>query len=129
MVKTKIIIADPHALFRKVLKKFIKQDPNLSVVNEAGDGLELLDFLEENIPDIIIIDISMPKLSGLDTAAIIKQRYPEIKLLIMSLYREEMYGYKAFEIGADKYMAKDEMESVNIAIKGILEGKAHFTSV
>ncbi len=128
MVKTKIIIADQHALFRGVLKKYILQDPDLVVVNEAGDSLELLGFLEENIPDIIIIDISMPKLSGLDTAAIIKQRHPEIKLLIMSLYREEMYGSKAFEIGADKYMAKDEMESVNIAIKGILGDKADFTS-
>jgi DNA-binding NarL/FixJ family response regulator len=77
----KIILAEDHIRFREIIKKIIEGNGELTVVGEANDGLELLELLEQSLPDMVIIDISMPKLRGLKAAKRVKELYPQIKML------------------------------------------------
>ncbi len=127
MIKASIIVADDHVLFRYWLRRTIQEDPTLYVVSEAGDGVELLRLLEEATPDAVILDISMPKLSGLETALIIKRLYPDVKVVILTMHQEKEYFNKAFEIGVEGYVIKREIDNLNFAIKTVLEGKKYLT--
>jgi DNA-binding NarL/FixJ family response regulator len=121
-----IILAEDHVLVRQGLRRIIEEDPSLQVIHEAGDGLELLGLLENNAPDVVILDISMPRLPGLEAAKIIKQRYPVIKILILTMHREKSYFFRAKEIGVDGYVLKDEADTdLNSAIKTILRGNTY----
>ena len=127
MIKASIIVADDHVFFRRCVRRIIEEDPTLYVVNEVGNGVDLLRLLEETIPDAVILDISMPKLSGLETAVIIKRLYPDIKVVILTMHQEKEYFNKAFEIGVDGYVIKREIDNLNIAIRTVLEGKKYLT--
>jgi len=115
-----IILADDHVLMRQGLKKLIEEDPELQVVDEAGDGLELLEILEKYTPDMVIIDINMPRLRGLEATKFIKELYPEIKILILTMNNNKELVYQAMNNGADGYLLKDDAnETLHSAIKTI----------
>ena len=116
MVKASIIFADDNILLRKFLRMSIQEDPHFSIAKEAGDGLELLGQLKETTPDIIILDISMPSLSGLDAAKIIKELYPQVKIVILTMHEKKSYFRRACEIGVDGYVLKDEIEKIHYTI-------------
>lgn len=126
MNKALIILADDHAFLRRAVRRIIQGDPTLHVINEVGDGMELLNLLEETTPDAVILDISMPRLSGLEAAVIIKQLYPEVKVVILTMHHEKEYFHKAMEIGVEGYVLKKEIENINIAISTVLGGKTYF---
>lgn len=120
MPNYRIILADDHVLMRQGLKKLIQEDPELQVVDEAGDGLELLEILEKSTPDMVIIDINMPRLRGLEAAKFIKELYPEIKVLILTMNNNKELVYQAMNNGADGYLLKDDAsEILHSAIKTI----------
>jgi len=112
MSKFRIILADDHALFREGIKRILQDDPNLTVIGEAGDGLELLDLLEQSTPDLVILDISMPRLEGLEVINLIKGLYPEVKILVLTMHKSRDYVYKAMDKGADGYMIKEDANEV-----------------
>jgi len=119
-----IVLADDHVLVRQGLKKLIEEDPELRVVDEAGDGLELLEILEESTPDMVIIDINMPRLRGLEATKFIKEMYPEVKVLILTMNKNKELLYQAMNYGADGYLLKEDAnEILHSAIKGIRRGK------
>ena len=123
-----IILAEDHALVRQGLRRIIQEDPGVQGTYEAGNGLEVLEFLKENMPDIVLLDISMPHLGGLEAARIIKAQYPTIKIVILTMHRERHFFQKALEIGVDGYILKDEADSVLVnAIQAVLEGKTYFS--
>ena len=96
----------------------------MQVIHEAGDGVELLALLKTSTPDIVILDISMPRLQGLEAAQIIRSQYPSIKIMILTMHRERNYFQKAMEIGVNGYVLKDEADTaLNIALKALLEDK------
>ena len=102
----------------------------MQVIHEAGDGLELLELLKESSPDIVILDISMPRLGGLEAAQIIKMQYPTMKIVILTMHREKIFFQKALGIGVDGYILKEEADAVlNSAIKIVLEDKTYFSPV
>jgi CheY-like chemotaxis protein len=127
IVKTSIICADDNIQLRKFLKMTIQEDPNLSVINEAGDGLELLGLLKETTPDIVVLDISMPALSGLDAAEIIKKLYPQIKIVMLTMHQRKGFFHRACEIGVDGYVLKDELEEINLIINSVLQGRTYIS--
>ena len=108
MIKASIILVDDHVWVRKALRRIIQEDPTLQVIHEARDGVELLGLLEGSAPDIVILDTCMPRLGGLETAEIIKQRYPLIKIMVMTMQHEKDYFRAAKEIGVNGYMIKEE---------------------
>ena len=122
----KVILAEDHVLVRQGLRRIIEEDPNLQVTHEVGDGVELLLVLETTTPDIVILDISMPRMQGLEAAKVIRERYPLVKVLILTMHREKNYFNKAQEIGVNGYVLKEEADTdLNSAIKSILNGGSY----
>ncbi len=123
-----IILAEDHVLVRQGLRRIIQEHPTVQVIHEAGDGLELLELLKNTNPDMVILDISMPRLAGLEAAQIIKKQYPAIKIMILTMHRERTFFQKAMEIGVNGYVLKDEADTtLNSAITAILEDKTYFS--
>jgi DNA-binding NarL/FixJ family response regulator len=110
-------------MLREGVKKIINEEEDMCVVGEAGDGLELLDLLSEITADLAIIDISMPNLGGIETVKKIKEAYPDIKTLILSMHKEKEYLYHALIAGADGYLLKDDTgPEMFTAIQAIRQG-------
>jgi DNA-binding NarL/FixJ family response regulator len=119
-----IVLADDHILVRQGIKKIIQEDGNMQVVGEAGDGLELLEILENITPDLVILDISMPRLRGLAAAEKIKQFYPDIKVLILSMHRSKEYLQQALAVGVDGYLLKEDADvALFAAIEVVRQGR------
>lgn len=123
-----IILAEDHVLVRQGLRRIIEEHPDFRVTHEAGNGVELLELLAECAPDIVILDISMPRLNGLDAATIIKQQYPEIKILILTMHRDKHYFSRAQKIGVHGYLLKEDADTdLNSAIYAILQGSIYIS--
>ena len=103
-----IVLADDHAMFREGTKKIISESPDLKVIGEAADGLELLKLLKRSTPDLIVLDISMPNLRGLEAAREIKKSFPEIKILILTMHKKEEFIYQALAAGAEGFLLKED---------------------
>jgi DNA-binding NarL/FixJ family response regulator len=125
MGKASIIVADDNILLRKFLRMIFQDDPNLCVVNEAHDGLELLRQLAETTPDVVILDISMPNLSGLEAAETIKKQYPTVKIVILTMHQGQTFFHRARGIGVDGYVLKEEIENIYPIINNVLQGKTY----
>jgi DNA-binding NarL/FixJ family response regulator len=110
MTPYNIVLADDHIWVRQGIKKIILEDADMRVVGEAGDGIELLEVLEKITPDLVILDISMPRLKGLAAAAKIKQLYPDVKILILSMHRGREYLHQAMATGVNGYLLKEEAD-------------------
>jgi DNA-binding NarL/FixJ family response regulator len=124
MSNYRILLADDHVLIREGLKKLIEEDPELQVVDEAGDGLELLEILEKSTPDMVIMDINMPRLRGLEATELVKKLYPNIKVLVLTMNKSKELFYQAMNNGADGYLLKEDANVVlHSAIKAIRLGK------
>ena len=120
----KIILADDHVLMREGLKRIIQEDPELQVVDEAGDGVELLEILEKSTPDMVIIDINMPRLRGLEATKFIKELYPEVKVLVLTMNKSKELVYQAMKNGANGYLLKEDAHDVlKVAIERIRRGE------
>jgi DNA-binding NarL/FixJ family response regulator len=124
MARYTIMLVDDHVLVRKGLKRLIEEDPELWVVDEAGDGLELLEILEKSTPDMVIIDINMPRLRGTEATKFIKELYPEVKVLILTMHKSKELLYQLMNNGADGYLLKDDAdETLHSAIQTIRRGE------
>lgn len=107
MSTIKIIIADDHTLFINGLQLLIKEEPGIEVIDIVHNGKELLDILDKKKPDIILLDINMPVINGLDSIKYIKQEYPDIKIIVLSTYSEDHLIEKARNLGANGYLLKN----------------------
>jgi DNA-binding NarL/FixJ family response regulator len=106
----RVVVADDHALFREGLKRVLEEDPDVEIVGEANDGMELLALLPQLTPDLILLDISMPNLRGIEALPEIKRMHPHAKILILTMHRE--YLYETIAAGADGYFLKSETDTV-----------------
>ena len=111
MAKCKIVLADDHVLIRQGLKKLIEENKSLEVIGEASDGLELLDVLATTVPDLIILDISMPHLRGIEVINEVKRICPEVKILMITMHKSEQYFLCAMSAGADGYLLKEDSDT------------------
>jgi DNA-binding NarL/FixJ family response regulator len=124
----RIIIADDHALFRQGLRRILEEIPEAEVIGEAKDGLELLNLLRELTPQVIILDISMPHLRGLEAIHDIKTNHPKAKVLILTMHKDKDYLYQALSGGADGYLLKEDADDeLFLAIEKIREGKIYIS--
>ncbi len=124
-----IILADDHALVRREIRKIIERSPNLKVWGEAGDGIAALDLLKEFIPDLVILDISMPRCSGLQASREIKRLYPGLKVMILTMHRDEEYRQYAMALGVDAYVLKESSaDELTEAIFALLEDQTFFSN-
>lgn len=125
-----IVLADDHILFREGIKRIIEGIPDIQIMGEVGDGLALLELLEKSVPDLIILDISMPHLQGIEAAYKIKDLYPEVKILILTMHKSKEHLHSAISAGADGYLLKENAYADLIsAIEVIREGNTYISNL
>ena len=126
MDRYRIVLADDHVLIRQGLGGIIKGVDGLEVIGEAGDGTELLSLLSTVTPHMVLLDISMPNLRGIDVVRGIKTKYPEIKILILTMHKE--YLQQALSAGADGYLLKEDADrDLFSAIENIRQGRVYIS--
>lgn len=124
----KIILADDHRLFRDGIKSIINCDGNIEVVGEFDNGIDLLEAIPRLNPNLIITDISMPEMSGIEATKIISEKYPEIPVLILSMHNNEAFICNSIKAGAKGYLPKDiRREELISAIYAINKGENYFS--
>ncbi len=115
MKPIKTVIADDHKLFRKGLSSLFDDNPNVSIIGEASNGQELLNLLKEKHPDLILMDLKMPIMDGIEATEQVKSQYPEIKIIVLSMYEDERFIIHLLELGVNGYLLKnaepEEMEN------------------
>ena len=119
----KILLADDHTIVREGLKKLLDGEPDMTVVGEAGDGIEALEKAKAVRPDVILLDIAMPRLSGLEAVHLIKDALPDVKIVVLSMHKREAYVHQVFASGALGYVLKaspseEILEAVRAAHRG-----------
>jgi len=126
--KYKIVIAEDHTILREGLRAILALHDEFEVVGEAKDGFEAIKSVGKCSPDIILMDLSMPKMSGLDAIVEIKKRYPGTKILTLTVHKTEEYILATLQAGADGYMLKDDShEELAVAIRSILSEKPYLS--
>ena len=124
-----IIIADDHDMFKDALKSMIEMEGIASVESLASNGVELLEQLENHIPDIILMDIDMPKLNGIETTRKVKNKYPHVKVIVLSMFGEEKYYREMIEAGANGFVLKSSGKSeLQKAIAEVYKGESYFSN-
>ena len=123
-----ILLVDDHPLVRQGIKTIIAEKSGLVVVGELQDGLELLDCLKNRLPQMVILDISMAHLGGLEATRLIKSSHPEIKVLILTLHNRREYVDQARLAGAEGYLLKDEViKELLPAIEALRQGGSYLS--
>ena len=121
--KQRIVIAEDHTILREGLRALLSREPNFEVVGEAEDGREAIRLVEQLTPDLILTDLSMPKMNGVEAIREIRKRAPETKILALTVHRTEEYILEVLQAGADGYILKDASSTELImAIKSVLRG-------
>lgn len=127
MGKIKIILVDDHRLFRDGIKSILDEEENIQVIDEASDAKVLFEKLQWLQPDIVITDISLPDISGIEITKKINKLYPDIKVLILSMHNNEEFIISSLRAGANGYLSKDIQSAELIeAIHSITNGKIYF---
>lgn len=126
MKNIRILIADDHSMVREGLKQLIELEDDIEVIAQTGDGRETIDKIKETMPDVVLLDINMPVMNGLEVLEVIKQENLNVKVLILTIHNEIEYLYKAVEIGVNGYVLKDSESDVLIkAIRSIYGGESY----
>ncbi len=126
--KVRVFLADDHTLVRQGFRRMLEDDPRIEIVGEAGTGLGAVDQCAKLKPDVVVMDLYMPELGGLEAMAEILKANPETKVLILSMYSNENYVRKAFELGAKGYILKNAIEvDLTRAVMALMEGGAYMS--
>ena len=122
----RIIIADDHSLIRQGIKSILLQDSSLQIAGEAANGFDLLNLMHKDPPDMVILDITMPHLNGIETMERIRKSCPEVAILILTMHSGSQYFYNAIAAGAHGFLIKDDSDAELLtAIQTVREGKPY----
>ena len=124
------MLADDHAIMRQEMKRILSEKRDFQVIGEAGDGVEVLNqlALRPVLPHLLILDLTMPHLSGIEVARKIRTDYPEVKVLILTIHREEEYVKQAMTIGVHGYLLKEDADAeIFSAVEKILNGEFYLS--
>ena len=124
-----IILVDDHTLFRNGLRILLNNLDNYNVSGEASNGQEFLDLLDHQRPDLVLLDIDMPVMDGIDAAKKALKKHPDLKIITLSMYGEEDYYYKMVDAGVKGFLLKNsDINEVKTALQTVLEGGSYFSS-
>ena len=125
----KVILTDDHKIVRDGIKALLHNDAAITVVGEASNGDELIKLLEEITPDVVLLDINMPGLDGFETTKYLKQHFPDVKVLVLSMLDHESYVNRIIELGASGYILKSSgKEELSAAIRLVASGNSYICS-
>jgi DNA-binding NarL/FixJ family response regulator len=123
--RIRVLIADDHALFRRGLIMVLEAEPDIEVVAEAQDGTEVIGKAEEFVPDVLLMDVRMPKLNGIEAARAIRESVPSAKIVMLTVSDEEDDLFDAIKAGANGYLLKEiSIEEVADAIRSVVQGQS-----
>jgi DNA-binding NarL/FixJ family response regulator len=129
MIKRKILIADDHAMIRDGVKSLLKQNKDYVIAGEAASGRQAIDKFNELQPDLLILDISMPDMNGMEVSKTILEQDVAANIIILSMYDDEDYITRCMELGVKGYVVKNESgNELDHAIKSVLNGKTYFSN-
>jgi len=123
-----IVIAEDHQLFREGLKSMLNKRDDIVVVGEAEDGIEAVKLIRKLKPDLVLLDMSMPKMGGISVLKDVKRELPEVRILLLTIHESDQYVLEAFDAGADGYCIKDSSrQELMLALDSVLQGKTYIS--
>jgi DNA-binding NarL/FixJ family response regulator len=124
----RIVLADDHTILREGLRALLSADPDFEIIGEAGDGREAVRCVEKLGPDLLLMDLSMPRMIGMDAISEIKKRYPETKIIALTVHKTEEYLLSTLQAGVDGYVLKDAThDELVMAIHNVMAGKRYLS--
>lgn len=129
MKKTKLFLVEDHELVRKGVRSIIDMDQSIEIIGEYDRATKAITALDEgNIPDIILMDISMPEMTGLEASKLIGEKYPDIRIIVLSMYKDEEYVMEGLNFNIAGYVVKDSVaDEILVAIEKVLDGGKFFS--
>ncbi|HTS50466.1 MAG TPA: response regulator transcription factor [Bryobacteraceae bacterium] len=128
MENVRILLADDHNILRDGMRLLLERQPGFDVVGEAGDGREIVELAREHHPDVIVMDIAMPNMNGIEATRRIVEKNPETGVVILSMHYDESYVLRSLKAGARAYLLKDALKAELIAaIRAVAEGRSFFS--
>lgn len=129
MGKITVILVDDHLLFREGLKLMLNLNPKIGMIYQAANGIEFLELLEKITPDIVLMDIDMPQMDGIEATIKALSKWPQMKIIALSMYGDDEYYIKMIEAGARGFILKNsDIEVVEQAIEAVMAGQNYFSS-
>lgn len=126
--KHRIMIVEDHTLLRDGLRALLTQDPDIEIAGEADNGRDAIRLISTLAPNLVLMDLTMPGTNGIEAIVEIKRRYPNVRILVLTLHRAEEYIHQSLKAGADGYILKDAThEELRIAIRSVLNGKTYLS--
>jgi len=128
MIPVRVLLADDHALVRAGIRALLEGLEGVTVVAEAGNGGEVLELARKHRPDVVLLDISMPGLGGLEASALLKQELQEVRVVMLSMHANEEYVLQALRAGASGYMLKDSATAeLELALQAVVQGETYLS--
>ncbi len=128
MADIRIIIADDHSLFREGLKSLLQEDPRIKIIGEAGDGRTAVRLCKDLAPDIVIMDVSMPELNGIEATRQIKADHPDSRVVAVSMHSSKRFVIDMLQAGASGYLLKDcAFQELTLAISAVSSGQVYLS--
>lgn len=122
------VIADDHAIVREGLRRLLESEGDIEVLAEAGDGREVLEAVAKHQPEVVILDITMPKLGGLETLERLRAQHPSVKVILLSVHGDPPFIQAAVSLGADGYVLKSgRVAEVLSAVRAVVKGGSYFS--
>ena len=126
--KQRILIVEDHTLLRAGLRALLLQDPNVEIVGEADNGRDAVHAVGLLAPHLVLMDLSMPGMNGIEAIMDIKRRYPETRVLVLTVHKTDEYIHESLRAGADGYILKDAThDELRIAVRSVLSGKTYLS--
>lgn len=126
--KYRVVIAEDHTILREGLKALLSSNPSFNVIGEAEDGRDAIQCVQKLLPDLVLMDLSMPRMNGMEAIKEIKRRSPKTKILVLTVHKTEEHILATLQAGADGYALKDSTsQELMIAIKSVLSGKTYLS--
>lgn len=128
MTKIRVLLADDHKLVRAGIRSLLERLPDVEVIAEASDGREAIRLVENNEPQIVLMDLAMPELNGLEATEHLTRTFPTVRVIILSIYADEEHVYQALRAGAAGYLLKGAAtEELELAIRSVAQGETYLS--
>lgn len=128
MKRIRVLLADDHKLVRAGIRSLLERLPGMEVVAEASDGSEVLQLVEEHHPQIVLMDLAMPEVNGLEATKRLTQMFPKVRVIILSIYSDEEHVYQSLRAGAAGYLMKGAAtEELELAIRSVARGETYLS--
>jgi len=125
---TRIVLADDHTIVRAGIRAVLEKFPGVQVVGEANDGREVLDLVKEHQPDVVLMDITMPGLNGLEAAERLAKEFPKVRVIILSMHNNDEYYWRALKVGAAGYLLKKAATTeLETALQQVIKGEVYLS--